>query len=193
MAIVEAPHMHKKFSDYLNELPSDQLSSLLERKYNFLREGLELNALKELMEILEERGPSLGLPQYYGKMRAVLFEEYVFLYILKHLRGEFRAQWRPRLQLLKEFEVRPDICVFKGNEVCAIIECKVELDASRLKVALGDYLILSRLLNLKNFILVYYKVELSKGLLDLGRSLITGIMPIDEFVKQRVLQKLLLH
>ena len=155
----------KKTLDYLHEIEKvdSRLYVKLLKDYQGWSRSLEWNYFQDFMEIVEVEGSKLGLPQYYGKLRAVALEEYIYNMLLK---AGFKPLWKPIIKI-GELKITPDIIV--GEKV---VECKVELDASRLKVALGEYLLLKTLTQLKEYILIYYKKELSNPLLEAVQKII---------------------
>jgi len=177
----------KNFRDYIREIEEKNLRLKVEELYSRLEEDPSYKNLKKLMNLLEENRDLLGVAQYYGKMRATLLELYVYLFFKKLVDGKYIVAWRPRVKLNRELYYKPDVAVFGEKGLQVVVECKVELDASRLKTALGDKMLLNASLKNVKYIIVYYKRELSDSLFNLAIKCVDGIFSVDELSRLRVL------
>ncbi|GEM_PF-6927174 len=152
----------KTGSRYIAELPEDLRRRMIEH-YKTLIKKLDERILADfLLEILKlsERGYTA---QYIGKFRSTIFEEYVVL-LLRRICNKTLSVVRQAKIPLGDYEVTVDVAVMQRNKPSLIIECKVDLDASRLKTALGEYLILSNAYKNLRYLIVYFNSLISQEL-----------------------------
>ncbi len=152
----------------------------LKEKYVKLMETLDYKLFEELMEeIIKEKAKT---PQYIGKFRSTMMEEYVAETLRRKLNNPNIKVVRQYEMTIGEYKFKVDIAVLEEGKIKHIIECKVELDSSRLKTAIGE-LILAKLHNPNIKVhIVYYKPEISIKLLKLA-SKIVNIIKLEDLAR----------
>jgi len=160
----------KTAEEYIEELPNSIRGSILRAYYRMIT-SKDLKDLNLVMkEILELR--SMGYTaQYIGKFRSIIFEEYVAL-ILKDICKSLGNVMHQVKISLKGYDVTVDVAVMRAKSLIMVIECKVDLDASRLKVALGEYILINRYYSDISFLVVYFNSLISEKLMEIAKEII---------------------
>jgi len=175
--------------DYISALlskPSTKdLGLLLLDYYNSLMKTLTTEQLALLLSTIERNHEKIGRPQYFGKFRAFLFEEYIMKRIINHLNTQKNIvfEWEPCIEISKDYCIEVDILasqILPDNSTKYLlgIECKVELDASRLKEALANLILIkAKYPHILAFI-VFFKKDVSERLIDIALKYIDGIVEV---------------
>ncbi|RLE61522.1 MAG: hypothetical protein DRJ32_01100 [Thermoprotei archaeon] len=175
----------KRFNDYLLEMRNligidqyDRIAKLSRMVFT----SLNAEKLILLMEELEKALRGIRLPQYYGKVRATLFEEYVYRLLERRLPPEFTVIRNYPVGISDQYFINLDIAVLKNKALCSAIECKVELDAARLKNSIGNFVLLKAVYSHVLTFIVYIRPEISSDLLKITllKGLVDGIYSIME-------------
>ncbi|MBS7643989.1 hypothetical protein KEJ26_05390 [Candidatus Bathyarchaeota archaeon] len=205
----------KKPINYIEDLCASQdvqtrqIGFLLKRNYRIWTTNLKLHDFEVFLSTIQRHKEKIGLAQFFGKFRAYAFEEYVYRLIKSKIplpRG-FDVFWGEEVQVLLEkdraYNMEVDISIGrpgKYDSICptVVVDCKVEIDASRLKTAMASFAILKQFIPDVNCFLVYMKKDVSDIFFQLVCNWIDGAYDIstvkDEskrFIKNltRVLQK----
>lgn len=179
----------KKPLHYIEELRSKAatqgLGQTLRRKYARWTRSLQLKDFLDFIEVIERNRDKIGAAQFFGKFRAYSFEEYVYRLIEAKvsLPESLRVYWGGRCLVWRdkgqEYCMEVDVAV--GREAgglvdpSVVVDAKMELDASRLKVALASFALIRRWNPKVKCFLVYVKKMVNRALLGLSKHWVDGI------------------
>ena len=181
----------KTAKEYIKELPNSIRENILRAYYRMItnRDLKDLNlVMKEVLEL-----KSMGYTaQYIGKFRSIIFEEYVTL-ILKDICKPLGNVMHQVKIPLKGYDVIVDVVVMSAKSLVMIVECKVDLDASRLKVALGEYILINKYHSDTSFLIVYFNSLISEKLMEIAKEIvpIVHISNLKEYLEREFNSKVL--
>ncbi|MCD6096222.1 MAG: hypothetical protein J7J99_06650, partial [Thermoprotei archaeon] len=94
---------------------------------------------------------------------------------------------------LKGYDVIVDVVVMSAKSLVMIVECKVDLDASRLKVALGEYILINKYHSDTSFLIVYFNSLISEKLMEIAKEIvpIVHISNLKEYLEREFNSKVL--
>lgn len=163
--------------DYINELDNPLVRQKIRDLYSKTMRTLSVSDLSLLLSTIKKLVNSSA--QYVGKFRSTIFEEYVFNLIKRELR-ELKVIRQAELSL-NSYNCKVDIAVFKNSKLLMVLETKVDLDASRLKMALGELSIVKLYYTDAIYLIVYYDKTISEDLIRIA-STIFPILSIYQFI-----------
>ena len=179
----------KKPINYIEELlkkpETRTLGEKLQRKYHKWIKSLKIEDFCSFINLIEENKQLIGVAQFFGKFRAYSLEEYVYRLLREkcHIPERLGIYWGEKCLISKsnkaEYCMEADIIIGEKLGDCVkpriVVDAKVELDASRLKTAIGTFMLIKQAHpNVKCF-LVYLKRELNNILLHLASPWVDGI------------------
>jgi hypothetical protein len=188
----------KKAIHYLENLSRSEgvkaktLGNFLRISYNKWLNSLCLTDFIAFMEAIKENKEIIGVAQFFGKFRAISFEEYIYRLIQTRIRipRSLDVYWGEKCLVStgerEEYGIETDISIGskKGDFVqpLSVIEAKVELDASRLKTSIASFAMLKcQNPDVKCFI-VYMKKEVDSLLMRATNPWVDGFY---EFSKHK--------
>jgi hypothetical protein len=205
----------KKPIDYVEDLCASRdiqtrrIGLLLKRDYRTWTTSLKPHDFEAFLNIIQRHKEKIGLAQFFGKFRAYAFEEYVYRLIKSKIllpRG-FDVFWGEEVQVWLEkgqaYNMEVDISIGRPGKhdsisPIIIVDCKVEIDASRLKTAMAAFALLKQFIPAVSCFLVYIKKNVSDIFFQLVRNWIDGAYEIstikdesERFIETltRILQK----
>jgi len=180
-----------KFTDYIRRIAkaNPKLAEKLYKAYEKTINKLSFEALHELLDLILENVNAFGTWQNAGRARAYLFEEFMVKLLSKHLRG-YRISHGERVEIENDYKMEFDIVVKRDSRIIAFIECKVDMDAARLKTsAFSLMLAKSAHQNSKTFI-VYLNSSVDEKLLEIVGKRIDYIVQLNEENLEKILHEI---
>jgi len=185
----------KKPVNYIEELCTStserkqRLGETLKAQYKRWMETLALDNFLEFLETIMANKTEIGAAQFFGKFRALAFEEYVYrllkakIPIEKPLDVFWAEKCLIRLGKGEGYSLELDVSVGvkRGGFVDprVVLDTKVELDSSRLKTAIASFAILKRWKPSVKCAVVYVRKELEDRLLRLAGDWADGIFQLN--------------
>jgi len=205
----------KKPTDYVEDLCASQdletrrIGFLLQRKYKAWAASLKVRDFGVFLNTIQRHKDKIGPAQFFGKFRAYAFEEYVYRLIKSKvlLPKGFDVFWGEGVQVRQEkgqtYNMEVDVSIGRRGKYAFIhplivVDCKVEIDASRLKTAIASFTLLKQFTPDVNCFLLYIRKDVGDLFFQLVRNWIDGAYQIsirndesESFIKslRKVLQK----
>lgn len=181
----------KKPIDYINELCTSESKSrqkigeTLKTQYEKWTRTLALKDFLEFNETIKANKAEIGVAQFFGKFRAYSFEEYVYRLLKEKIQikkplelfwsGKCLVWQNDSRSYVMEFDVAIGVEKDGFVDPVVIFDTKIELDSSRLKTALGSFVMLKRWKPNVKCLIAYVKRELDDSLLELAMNWADGI------------------
>lgn len=177
----------KRPKDYISQLMSqggerEKLGRILLKSHRKAIDDLAVEDLLAFLDIVQTNRRLLGFPQSFGKFRAYSLEEFVHELIRRKARipKSLGIFWAEKAKITDTYGTEIDLMIGerdKGHFIVPIvaIDCKVELDASRLKTSLASFSLVKQSAMGARCLLVYVRKEIDDELLDIARRQIDGL------------------
>jgi len=205
----------KKPTDYVEDLCASQdvetrqIGFLLRRKYRAWTANLKVRDFEVFLNTIQRHKDKIGPAQFFGKFRAYAFEEYVYRLIKSKvlLPKGFDVFWGEGVQVRQEkgqtYNMEVDVSIGRYGKYgfiypLVVVDCKVEIDASRLKTAIASFTLLKHFTPDVDCFLLYIRKDVGDLFFQLVRNWIDGAYQIsirndesERFIEslRKVLQK----
>lgn len=185
----------KKPTNYVEDLCASQdfetrqIGFLLRRKYRAWTASLKVRDFEVFLNTIQRYKDKIGPPQFFGKFRAYAFEEYVYRLMKSEilLPKGFDVFWGEGVQIWLEkgqsYAMEVDVSIGRRGKhgfifPLVVVDCKVEVDASRLKTAIASFILLKQFAQGVECFLLYMRKNVGDLFFQLVRSWINGAYQI---------------
>ncbi|RLG64318.1 hypothetical protein DRO02_04735 [archaeon] len=181
-----------KFTDYIRRI-AEANPKLAEKLYKVYKEAIDklsFKALHKLLDLILENVKAFGTWQNAGRARAYLFEEFMVKLLSKHLKG-YRILHGERVEIENGYKMEFDIVVKRDSKIIAFIECKVDMDAARLKTSALSLMLAKSAYPSSKTLIVYLNSNVDEKLLNIVGRNVDGIIRLNEKNLKRIEGKIL--
>jgi len=150
--------------DYINRLLNSGVKKgvgageELLKSYKRWKRSLRVDEFMDFIDLIQVRWKDVimsvlgGLPQMIGQFRAYSLEEYVYDLLTGKLglnKGDFKTLWNEKIEVWRTtkekkitYSTALDLAVLRRDKPIIALECKIDVDAPRLKAAMLNFMLL---------------------------------------------------